>query len=507
MTQTDNRPTEPGQTEKTQLPRLRFAPSPTGFQHIGGYRTALFSWLYARHTGGKFILRIEDTDTTRAVEGSVEDIIKGFAWLGMDYDEGPVIGGPYGPYSQLQRKAIYQQYAQQLITTGHAYKCYCTPQRLDEVRKKREAQKLPPRYDRHCRDLSNEEHAANEQAGLSYTVRLKMPLIGVTVVPDALHRDMVFKNSDLDDIIILKSNGLAPYHLAATVDDHLMNITHVLRGEDWIPTSPYHVTIYQALNWEVPRLYHVANVLGKDKKKLSKRRNAPSWSDFQRQGYLPEAVFNFMGLMGWSFDDKTELFTHEELIQSFSLERISTASGIYDPDKLLWMNGVYIRKLTLDELVTRTISYLERPEVDGGLPDTIARPLDLDYTKRVLRLEQERLKTLGEAAQVVSFFFEDEIHYNNAVLIQKGMDSPRTVEALTHVRDILNALPTWDHANIEPPMRALIAQLELKAGQLFGSVRTAVSGRTATPPLFEMMEVLGRTTTLKRIEQAIARLR
>ncbi len=506
MTQIDNRLQEPHRTEKEKTPRLRFAPSPTGFQHIGGYRTALFSWLYARHSGGQFVLRIEDTDTTRTVEGSVEDIIEGFKWLGIDFDEGPVIGGPYGPYSQLQRKAIYQQYAHQLIESGNAYKCYCTPQRLDEMRKVREAQKLPPRYDRHCRNLSAEERAANDASGQTYTVRLKMPFDGETVVPDELHGDMTFKNSDLDDVIILKSNGLAPYHLAATVDDHLMAITHVLRGEDWIPTSPYHVTIYRALGWELPKLYHIANVLGKDKKKLSKRRNAPSWSDFKGQGYLPEAVLNFMALMGWSYDDKTELFTREELIRVFALKRISIASGIYDPDKLLWMNGVYIRKLSLDELLERTLPYLERPEAEGGLPDSISRPLDREYTTRVLRLEHERLKTLGEAAHVVSFFYEDEIRYDDALLIQKGMDAARTRDVLIHARDLLTGLPAWEQAAIEAPLRELVSQLGLKAGQVFGTVRTAVSGRTATPPLFEMLEVLGRETTLKRIDQAVARL-
>jgi glutamyl-tRNA synthetase len=506
MTQIDNRLQEQPNAKAGGKPRLRFAPSPTGFQHIGGYRTALFSWLYARHSGGQFVLRIEDTDTTRTVEGSVEDIIEGFKWLGIDYDEGPIIGGPYGPYSQLQRKAIYQQYANELIETGHAYKCYCTPQRLEQMRKERDAKKLPPRYDRLCRTLTPEEHADNEARGLSYTVRLKIPFDGETAVPDELHGTMTFKNSDLDDIIILKSNGLAPYHLASMADDHLMAITHVLRGEDWISTSPYHVTIYRALGWELPKLYHVSNVLGKDKKKLSKRRNAPSWSDFQRQGFLPEAVFNFMALMGWSYDDKTELFTREELIRAFSLERIGVASGIYDPDKLLWMNGVYIRKLSLDELVERALPYLERPHAEGGLPDSVARPLDREYTPRVLRLEHERLKTLGEAAHVVSFFYENEISYDSALLIQKGMDGPRTREVLLQARELLAALPEWKHDAIEAPMRELVTKLGLKAGQVFGTVRTAISGRTATPPLFEMLEVLGRDVALQRIDQAITKV-
>lgn len=506
MTQTDSHTQVDRQAAGKGAPRLRFAPSPTGFQHIGGFRTALFSWLYARHTGGQFVLRIEDTDLERTVEGAVEDLVNGFAWLGMDVDEGPIIGGPYGPYFQVQRKGLYQHYAYQLIETGHAYRCYCTPERLNQMRKEQEAQKLPPRYDRRCRYLSDEQRAANDAAGLPWVVRFAMPIDGETVVHDELRGDIVFKNADLDDTIILKSNGLAPYHLAYLVDDYLMGITHVLRGDDWLPSAPRHIQIYKALGWEPPLLYHVPNVLGKDRKKLSKRRNAPSWSDFKREGYLPEAVFNFMALLGWSYDDKTEIFTKEELIRVFTLDRIGVSGGIYDPDKLLWMNGYYIRHLYLEELVSRTIPYMERPEAEGGLPDVVQRPLDRGYTTRVLRMEHERLKTLGEAAHAVSFFYEDEIEYDTATLIEKGMDATRTREALIQARDLLAALPVWEKTLMEPPMRTLAEALGLKTRQLFGSIRTAVSGRIATPPLFEMLEVLGRTISLKRLEQAIERL-
>lgn len=506
MLHSDHRTQEPNRSQEHQTVRLRYAPSPTGFQHIGGFRTALFSWLYARHCGGTFILRIEDTDLARTVEGAVEDLLEGMRWLGMDIDEGPTIGGPYGPYYQVQRKALYQYYANQLIETGHAYRCYCTPERLDAMRKAQEAQKLPPRYDHHCRFLSPEERATLEATGQSWVVRFAMPLEGETVVHDELHGDMVFHNTDLDDMVILKSNGLAPYHLAHLVDDHLMGITHVLRGEEWISSAPRHIQIYQALGWQPPLMYHVPNILGKDKKKLSKRRNAPSWSDFRREGFLPEAVFNFLALLGWSYDDKTEIFTHEELINAFDLKRVGVSAGIYDPDKLLWMNGVYIRRMPLEELVQRTLPYMERPEAEGGLPDTVRRPLDPVYTSRVLHLEHERLKTLGEAAHVVAFFYEETLHYDTALLIQKGMDRPRTREALLQARDVLEHLEGWDHTLMEPVMRQLTTTLGLKTGQLFGAVRTAVSGRTATPPLFQMMEVLGRELSLQRIGQAIERL-
>ena len=506
MTQTGNRTQEQQIPAQTQLPRLRFAPSPTGFQHIGGFRTALFSWLYARHTGGQFLIRIEDTDEARTVEGAVDALLKGFAWFQLDIDEGPIIGGPYGPYYQTQRKAIYQQYANQLIESGHAYRCYCTPERIAELRKQQEAQKLPPRYDRHCRYLSADERAANEAEGKPFTVRFAMPLDGETVVHDQIHGDMVFKNVNLDDLIILKSGGLPPYHLAHLVDDHLMGITHVLRGEEWISSAPLHVQMYMAFGWEIPLLYHMPNILGKDKRKLSKRRDAPSWSDFDREGFLPEAVLNFMALLGWSYDDKTEIFPRDELIQVFTLDRIGIASGIYDPEKLEWMNGVYIRKLPLDELTQRTSPYLERPESKGGLPDSVQRPLDIAYTQRVLALEQERLKKLSEAATKDAFFYVDELHYDPAMLIQKGMDALRTREALMAARDLLIGLPTWEHVEMETRMRELGEQLQLKPGPFFGSVRVAVSGSKATPPLFQMMEVLRREVCLKRIEQAITLL-
>jgi glutamyl-tRNA synthetase len=506
MTQIDSRVEEQPTVPQGKAPRLRFAPSPTGLMHIGGFRTALFSWLYARHTGGTFILRIEDTDLARTIEGAVDYLIEGVYWLGMDYDEGPLVGGPYGPYFQTQRRALYQQYTHQLIESGHAYRCYCTPERLDQMRKEQMAKKLPPRYDRRCRYLSAEERAANDAAGLKWTVRFAMPLDGETVVHDELHGDIVFKNADIDDFIILKSDGLPTYHLAHIVDDHLMGVTHLLRAEEWISSAPRHVHIWKALGWEMPLLYHVPDVLGKDKKKLSKRHGAPSWKELQQQGFLPEAVFNFMALLGWSYDDKTEFFTREELIRVFALDRVGVSGGIYDPEKLAWMNGVYIRKLSLEEFTRRALPYMERPEAEGGLPDNITRPLDFDYTSRVLSLEQERLRTLGEAAHAVSFFYTDTVEYETPLLIQKTMDAERTRNALQRAYDLLASLAGWQHSEMEPPMREMATTLELKTGQLFGSVRVAVSGRTATPPLFQMMEVLGRERTLLRIEQAIARL-
>jgi glutamyl-tRNA synthetase len=506
MIQTGHRPQEQQNIALESKPRLRFAPSPTGLMHIGGYRTALFSWLFAKHTGGTFILRIEDTDVARTVAGAVDYLIEGLKWLGMDIDEGPLVGGAYGPYYQTQRRALYQQYAHQLIASGHAYRCYCTPARLEQMRNEQIAQKMPPRYDRRCRYLSEEERAANDAAGLPWVVRFAMPLEGETVVHDELHGDITFKNADIDDTVVLKSDGLPTYHLAHIVDDHLMEVTHLLRAEEWISSAPRHIQIWKALGWQPPLLYHVPDVLGKDKKKLSKRHNAPSWKELQQQGYLPEAVFNFLALLGWSYDDKTEFFTREELIQVFSLDRIGVSGGILDMEKLEWMNGIYIRKLSLEEFTQRTIPYMERPEAEGGLPDSVERPVDPDYTARVLSLEQERLRTLGEAAHAVSFFYTDELTYDTQLLIQKGMDAERTRAALSHALRLLTSIDQWEHSIMEPPMRELAVELGLKTGQLFGSIRVAVSGRTATPPLFQMMEVLGRERSIQRIEHGIARL-
>jgi glutamyl-tRNA synthetase len=506
MTQIGNKIQDQDETPEAPKPRLRFAPSPTGLMHIGGYRTALFSWLFARHTGGSFILRIEDTDVARTVEGAVDYLIDGLHWLGMDFDEGPVVGGEYGPYFQTQRKALYQQYAHQLIASGHAYRCYCTPARLEQMRNEQMARKLPPRYDRRCRYLSNEERIANEEAGLTWVVRFAMPLEGETVVHDELHGDITFKNSDIDDTVILKTDGLPTYHLAHIVDDHLMGITHLLRAEEWISSAPRHVQIWNALGWEPPLFFHVPDVLGKDKKKLSKRHGAPSWKELEHRGFLPEAVFNFLALLGWSYDDKTEFFTRDELIQAFTLDRVGVSGGILDMEKLEWMNGVYIRNLTLEEFTRRCIPYMERPEDDGGLPDNIARPLQFEFTSRVLSLEQERLRTLGEAAHAVSFFYCDELTYDSALLIQKGMDAERTKAALESAQKLLEGVVSWEHTVMEAPMRELAVELGLKTGQLFGSIRVAISGRTATPPLFQMMEVLGRERTFSRIRAAIARL-
>jgi glutamyl-tRNA synthetase len=486
--------------------RVRFAPSPTGFQHIGGYRTALFDWLLARHAGGTFLLRIEDTDIARTVPGAVEAIIEGFRWLGLDWDEGPIVGGEYGPYFQTQRRELYRAYGATLMEQGFAYPCFCSPERLQRVRAEQQARNEPPRYDRLCRVLSADERARRLREGESYVVRIAVPLEGTTEVEDALRGIVRFENANLDDAVLLKSNGYPTYHLANVVDDHLMAISHVIRAEEWIPSAPLHVLLYQALGWKPPIFAHVPDVLGRDGRKLSKRHGAVPLLEYRELGYLPEAVLNYMALLGWSYDDKADVLSRQQLIEAFSLDRVGTAGAKYDEERLLWFNGVYIRQLAPAELTRRTLPFLQRPHSQGGLPESVSRPLDAAYVERVLRLEQERMKTLAEAPAMTEFFFTRDLTYDPSLLVAKGMDRERTLAGLEQSLAILEALDTWEAVAMEPPLRALVQELGLKPVQLFTTLRVAVTGRTISPPLFETMEVLGRDVTLTRIHAAVARL-
>jgi glutamyl-tRNA synthetase len=487
--------------------RVRFAPSPTGLQHIGGFRTALFSWLLARHTGGQFLIRIEDTDTARTIPGAIDALLGGFEWLKMDWDEGPVVGGPYGPYFQTQRQALYVSCASRLIESGAAYRCFCTPERLAEVREAQRRAGLPPRYDRLCRALPADVAAGRAATGEAFVVRLATPLEGQTVVTDELRGAVAFENANLDDPVLLKTNGLPTYHLAHIVDDHLMGITHVIRAEEWISSAPLHVVIYHALGWPIPHLVHVPDVLGREGgKKLSKRFGAIPILEYRDLGYLPEAVLNYMALLGWSYDGETDVLSRDELIAAFSLDRVGTAPARYDEERLLWLNGVYIRRLALDELTARALPFLERPETAGGLPDAVARPLDRAHAARVLALEQERMKTLAEAPALTAFFFMPSLDYDTRELLAKRMTPEQSLDGLRRARNLLEDLPDWSATEMEAPLRALVEELGLKPIQLFTAIRVAVTGRTVSPPLFETMEVLGRPATLTRLDAATARL-
>jgi glutamyl-tRNA synthetase len=371
--------------------RVRYAPSPTGYPHVGNIRTALFNWLFARHNGGSFIVRIEDTDVARTVEGAVEAILDGLRWLGIDWDEGPEVGGKYGPYTQSQRLDKYKAAAKRLIDQGDAYYCYCTPERLEEMRNEQIRLKQPPGYDRHCRDLSVQMGALKWMSGSKRVIRFRTPIEKKTAFHDIIRGDVTFDNSTIDDFVILKSDGFPTYHLASVVDDHEMGITHVLRAEEWLSSTPRHLMIYKALGYRLPEFAHLPMLLGTDRSKLSKRHGSVSIMEYKEQGYLPEAMVNFLSLLGWSLDGQTELLSVKEIIKNFSLTRVNQTGAIFNIEKLDWMNGVYIRNLSVDDLAHRLIPFLEK-----GLPEEVKRPVSLDYVKQITPLVQERVKRLDE---------------------------------------------------------------------------------------------------------------
>ena len=481
--------------------RTRFAPSPTGFLHVGSIRTALFDWLFTRHNGGVFILRIEDTDATRKVEGAVEAIMDDLRWLNLDWDEGPEVGGNYGPYIQSERLGKYREAAQKLLAQGAAYKCYCSQERLEALRAHQIKNKLPPGYDRCCRNLTEVEQAQKEKEGITPVIRLKTLLQGQTVIHDIIWGDVAFKNSTIEDLVLLKSDGYPTYHLANIVDDHDMQITHVIRAEEWMSSTPCHIMLYNAMGYEVPQFGHLPMLLGSDRSKLGKRHGSTSIRQFREQGFLPETMINFLALLGWSLDDKTEIISREDLIKHFSLERVSKTAAIFNHEKLQWMNGQYMRKLAPDDFTKRALPFLEK-----GLAPEIKRPLSMDYVQAVLALIQDRARLLSEVTELTEYFFTEKLNYDSRLLLGKDMTPETTIQALKISRERLEKHADFNAVSLEAMLRPLAVELNLKTGQLFGALRTAVSGQTATPPLFQMMAVLGKERTLARIDDAMKRL-
>jgi glutamyl-tRNA synthetase len=486
--------------------RVRYAPSPTGVPHVGNIRTALFNWLFARHEGGAFIVRLEDTDRTRYVEGSERAIFDSLAWLGLDYDEGPDPADPsrdigdHGPYMQSRRVETYNRYADQLIEAGHAYRCYCTPERLADVRKDLQRRKLPPKYDRSCRDLPGTSREKLESQALPCVVRFKTPLAGQTAFPNVVRGDIVFNNDTLDDFVLLKSDGFPTYNFANVVDDHLMEITHILRGDELLSSAPRHVLLYEALGWEPPTFAHLPMIQGPDRAKLSKRHGDTSVLAFHDRGFLPEALLNFLGLLGWSLDDHTEIIDRETFIRYFSLDRVLANPAVFNFDKLTWMNGVYIRELPEEELAQRTAPFLE---------ESLGRTIDRNLLQPVIPLIRERVKLLTEIVEMADFFFrEGELEYDTKTLLGKKLaDAPAVAAAaLQAVVQRISGLEHWQHEALEGAIRPQAEELGMKTGELFGLIRVAVTGRTAAPPLFETMAVLGRERSLERLESALRRL-
>ena len=479
--------------------RVRYAPSPTGDPHVGNIRSALFNWLYARHTGGTFIVRIEDTDQARLVPGSLDAILEALRWLGLDWDEGPGADAPHGPYVQSERLAIYREHADRLVAEGKAYRCYCTPERLDAVRKERQKARQPTGYDRRCREPEGAEQARRENPNPP-VVRFKMPTEGNVTVDDFVRGEVTFDVSLLDDFVLLKSDGYPTYHLANVVDDHLMEITDVMRAEEWLPSAPRHRLLYEAFGYEMPRLIHLPLILGPDRSKLSKRHGAASVLEFREMGYLPDALVNFLALLGWSLDETSEVFTRDDLVKHFTPERILANPAVFNIEKLDWFNGLYIRSMDDHALADALVPWLEDP-ARGLSADTV--PVDREYLASIVPLERERLKRLSEAPEMLSFFFEERLSYDASALVPKGLDAAGTQAALNAALATATDTEDWSVARLEAVYRALAERLEVKTGQLFGTIRVAVTGRTAAPPLFDTLSVLGKERCVARLRAAL----
>jgi glutamyl-tRNA synthetase len=463
--------------------------------HVGNIRTALYSWLWARRTGGQFIVRIEDTDRERFSPEAEKAILESLRWLGIDWDEGPEVGGPHGPYIQSQRLPIYQAAAEKLIAEGHAYRCWCTRERLEEMRAAQTAAKLPPGYDRACRNLTPEQKAENEASGLPSVVRFAVPLSGTTTFTDVVRGEISFENALLDDYVLLKSDGYPTYQLAAPLDDHLMGITHVVRGEEWISSAPKNIMVVRALGGQVPQYAHMPLILGADGKKLSKRNGDTEVLDFREKGYLPEVMVNLLALLGWSEGQDREVYTVDELKKVFDLSGVSRSPAVFDTDKLNWLNGLTIRAMSVSDLAERCLPYLQKA---GLVPDPLPEEMRA-YVESVVALEQERMKRLDEAPEVTEFFFVDELRWEDKALRRVQDESAKSV--LADVASAVEAVSDqdWSLVSVEAAVRSVIEARGVKAGEVIHPTRAAVTGRTFGPGLFETMHVLGKAKCVKRL--------
>jgi glutamyl-tRNA synthetase len=478
--------------------RVRYAPSPTGYQHVGSVRTALYNYLFARAQGGKFILRIEDTDRERYVPDALQDIYDTYAWLGFRWDEGPDNGGPMAPYFQSERQEIYREYAEELIGKGMAYRCYCSSERLEKLRQEQAAAKSGMGYDRHCRTLSEEERRAAESSGAKSVIRLKVPLEGTTTFDDSLLGTITVENKDVSpDPVLIKSDGFPTYHMANVVDDHLMEITHIMRAQEWLPSAPLHRILYDALGWQQPKLCHLPMVMGKDGHKLSKRHGATTIREFRRLGYLPQALLNYIALVGWSYDDSREFFTLADLEKLFSMEKINKAPAVFDYQKLDWFNGSYIREMAPEQFATAVKPYL----VEAGF---VKADLATDALIAGLApLVQERVKLLSEVPAMVRFIFEEPAAPAAVDLLPKKTTAAAARTALERLDALLPSLGATAEQN-EAPLRALAEELGMKLGDMLMPLRVAVTGSKVSPPLFESIHVMGIEKARARVAKAIA---
>ncbi len=482
----------------TDSVRVRFAPSPTGYMHVGGARTALFNYLFARRHGGRFLLRIEDTDRARYQKEALDEILSSLEWLGLDWDEGPGRGGEAGPYIQSERAELYRDHARILLDSGHAYPCFCTPERLAEMRREQERARLPGAggYDRHCRDLDPAAAAARMAAGEAHVIRLKVPDDRLVSFQDRIRGEISTRSELLDDLVLLKSDGLPTYHLANVVDDHYMGITHVLRGDEWISSTPRHILIYEAFSWTLPVFAHLPVILAPGGGKLSKRHGAASVTDYRKAGFLPEALVNFLALLGWAPGDDREIMNRDEMIAAFDLGRVSAKASVFDEQKLEWMNGQYLARRDAATLLEAVQSDWER---NGWLKDPAHR--EREYKLAVIRLLQPRSRRLTELAQQAQYFFCDPHEYEAkpARKYMRGETRPLLERLLAEIE----LRESFVAVDLEELFRALSEEMEVSAGKLIHPVRLAVSGVGHGPGLFELLETLGREVTLRRLRRAI----
>jgi glutamyl-tRNA synthetase len=478
--------------------RVRFAPSPTGYLHVGGARTALFNWLLARRHGGVFVLRIEDTDAERSSAEMVSGILDGLKWLGLDWDEGPGIEGPHGPYYQSGRFDRHRAMAERLLASGHAYYCYCTPESLKARREATERAGGTWRYDRTCMQLTRDEVAARERDGMPRAVRFRVP-DGATSFEDLVHGSIVVDGSNLDDFVILRSDGHPTYHLSVVSDDVEMGITQVVRGDDHISNTPKQVLLYQAIGAPIPSFAHVPLILGVDKKRLSKRHGATSVMEYARQGYLPEAMFNFLALLGWSPKTDQEIFSRDELVAAFNLEAINTSSAVFNPEKLDWISQQHLLRLSPRDLAPRVRPWLE---AEGLWNDTYEGDAETWFLA-VLDLLKPRARKLQDFLSVGRFFFTDSVDYDSQA-VSKHLGRPGMAGHLAAVSSAFAGLEAFEAAVLEPVLRSTAEARAVEAPVLIHAVRVAVTGRAASPGLFEVLALLGRERTRARLASAVA---
>lgn len=479
--------------------RVRFAPSPTGYLHIGGLRTALYDYLFAKKNNGKYILRIEDTDRGRFVEGSIENLIESLEWAGVKHDEGVFIEegkivekGEYGPYIQSKRLEIYKEYTDKLLLEGKAYYCFCSKERLEEIKEKQKAEKTMLGYDGHCRNLTKEEVENKIANGEEYVIRLKLPENTDINFVDLVRGDITVNTKDLDDQVLMKSDGFPTYHLAAVVDDYLMKITHIVRGEEWLPSAPKHAYLFNALGLEAPTFVHLPTVLNKEKKKLSKRQGDVAVEDFKEKGYLPEGLVNYLALIGWSPENNQEFFTIEELTEEFSFERVSKTGGIFDKDKLNWVNAHYIRNLTDEELLPLIIPYLKET-------NRINENTTEEWLLALISVIKDRITTLKEAPEVLDIFLKDEFEFESEE-VKSELNESKILEILKVFKSKLEELQKVDQEFSKTILKTIQKETGIKGKELFMPSRIALTGKKQGPDLDKVILVLGKENILKRIE-------